>query len=232
MLSRYLLFIFAWVLGVITLQWQATLPAVTWPLATACLALGLHFCLQRFNQNRILQWLVLMLLAFSLGFAWATWRAQIRMAQRIPVDLVGQTLWMSGFIADLPQESRYGPRFIFTPDADPKRAWQFDRIQVNAKGGPFGAGERWRLQLKLKPVHGVVNSAGFDLEAWFLQQNIAAIASMKSAERLAGFSPQAAVLRVRAALRERIEHALQDAPYQGVIIALTIGDQAGIPNGK
>ncbi|QKJ67052.1 DNA internalization-related competence protein ComEC/Rec2 [Deefgea piscis] len=229
MLSRYLLFIFAWVLGVITLQWQATLPAVTWPLAMSCLALGLWFCLKRFNQHRALQWLVLLVLAFSLGFAWATWRAQIRMAQRIPVDLVGQTVWMSGFIADLPQESRYGPRFIFTPDADPKRAWAVDRIQVNAKGGPFGAGERWRLQLKLKPIHGVVNAAGFDLEAWFLQQNIAAIASMKSAERLAGFSAQAAVLRIRAALRQRIEHALQDAPYQGVIVALTIGDQAGIP---
>ncbi|MCB5195824.1 DNA internalization-related competence protein ComEC/Rec2 [Deefgea salmonis] len=229
MLSRYLLFIFGWVLGIIALQQQAALPALGWVLTIALLALGLLFYLNRRQPKSVLQWLVLLVLAFSLGFAWANWRAQMRMAQRIPADLVGQTLWMSGFIADLPQDSRYGPRFIFTPDADPKRAWQVDKIQVNAKGGPFGAGERWRLQLKLKPIHGVVNSAGVDLEAWFLQQNIAAIASMKSAERLPGFSVRAAVLRVRAALRERIEHALQDAPYQGVIVALTIGDQAGIP---
>ncbi|MGL6040103.1 MAG: ComEC/Rec2 family competence protein, partial [Deefgea sp.] len=226
MLSRYLLFIASFVLGVIALQQQASLPPWWWALASACIALAVlrarHF---------VFQLIAIALLAASLGFAWAQWRAEIRMAQRIPSNLVGQTVLVEGYISGLPQTSRFGPRFVFTPEKSIVDGWQPQRIQVNAsdKHGPFLAGERWRLMLKLKPIHGVVNPAGFDLESWFLQQNIAAVGSVKSVERLNEFSDAAWLLRIRAALRERIKQALPDAPYQGVIVALTIGDQGGIP---
>ena len=171
MLSRYLLFIASFVLGVIALQQQASLPPWWWAAVSACLALVL---LQA--RHCVIQWIAIALLAFSLGFAWAHWRAEIRMAQRIPSNLVGQTLWVTGYISDLPQASRFGPRFVFTPEAPIANGWLPQRIQVNAsdKYGPFLAGERWRLQLKFKPIHGSVNPAGFDLESWFLQHNIAA----------------------------------------------------------
>ncbi len=226
MLSRYLLFIASFVLGVIALQQQASLPPWWWALASACTALALlrarHF---------VFQLLAIALLAASLGFAWAQWRAEIRMAQRIPSNLLGQTVSVVGYISDLPQASRFGPRFVLTPEMPIADGWLPQSIQVNAnnKHGDFYAGERLRLMLKLKPIHGVVNPAGFDLESWFLQQNIAAVGSVKSVERLNDFSSAACLLRIRAALRERIVQALPDAPYQGVIVALTIGDQGGIP---
>jgi len=226
MLSRYLLFIASFVLGVIALQQQASLPPWWW----AAVSVGTALVMLR-ARHCVIQWFAIALLAVSLGFAWAHWRAEIRMAQRIPSNLVGQTAWVTGYISDLPQASRFGPRFVFTPEALIVNGWQPQRIQVNAsdKHGTFGAGERWRLQLKLKPIHGSVNPAGFDLESWFLQQNIAAIGSIKSAERIDELAGAAWLLRIRAALRDRIVQALPDAPYQGVIVALTIGDQGGIP---
>nr|WP_314900987.1 DNA internalization-related competence protein ComEC/Rec2 [uncultured Deefgea sp.] len=229
MLSRYLLFIACFVLGVITLQQQASLPAWWWAVSSALAAL-LLLRIPYFKFQWLLHYLAIVLLAASLGFAWAQWRAELRMAQRIPMSLVGQTLWVEGYISDLPQDSRFGPRFVLTPE-QPINGWQPQRIQVNAnrKHSQFSAGERLRLQLKLKPIHGAVNPAGFDLESWFLQQNIAAVGSVKSVERRNDFAHAAWLVRIRAALRERIVRALPDAPYQGVIVALTIGDQGGIP---
>ncbi|WP_027468914.1 DNA internalization-related competence protein ComEC/Rec2 [Deefgea rivuli] len=232
MLSRYLLFITCFVLGIITLQMQATLPP-TW-LAWLGLSLALTLIgLPRFlpPQRSILRYAMIGICSLSLGFAWAQWRAEWRMAQRIPSPLIGKTQIVEGYVSDLPQQTRFGQRFIFTP-TQPISGWQPTRIQVygNDKIGAVAAGERWRLALKLKPVHGAVNPAGFDLESWFLQQNIAATANLKSAERLPGQAN--ALLRLRAHLRERIQFLLHDAPYQGVIVALTIGDQGGIPKAQ
>lgn len=226
MLSRYLLCITCFVLGVIALQQQASLPPWWWAAVSACTAL-----LMLRARHWLIQCIAIALLAASVGFAWAHWRAEIRMAQRIPSHLLGETLWVTGYISDLPQASRFGPRFVLTPENPIAGGWQPQRIQVNAndKHGPFLAGERWRLALKLKPIHGSVNPAGFDLESWFLQQNIAAVGSVKSAERINELADAAWLLRIRAALRERIVHALPDAPYQGVMVALTIGDQGAIP---
>lgn len=233
MLSRYLLFIASFVLGVIALQQQASLPAWWWSavtLAAACLLMWIR----GLKAQSLVRYVAIALLASSLGFAWAQWRAEIRMAQRIPSNLIGQTVWVEGYVSSLPQTNRYGTRFVFTPEQPIANAWQPQGIQVNAnsKEGVFHAGERLRLQLKLKPIHGSVNPAGFDLESWFLQQNIAAVARVKSVEQRNDFSPVASLLRIRAALRERIMAALPDAPYQGVIVALTIGDQGGIPQAQ
>lgn len=230
MLSRYLLFIACFVLGVIALQMQAALPPWWWMGVAALLALGFIASSTFLRSAKLLRYATIVFCALSLGFAWAQWRAQWRMAQRIPADLIGQTLLFDGYVSDLPQQSRFGQRFIFTP-TQAVAGWWPERIQVlgNDKLGRVVAGERWRLALKLKPIHGVVNAAGFDLESWFLQQNIAATANLKSAERLPGLSNTAALLRLRAYLRENIQSALQGAPYQGVMIALTIGDQGGIP---
>lgn len=233
MLSRYLLFIACFVLGVIALQQQASLPAWWWAVSSAGAALLLAQ-IRYFKFQWLLHYFFIALLAISLGFAWAQWRAELRMAQRIPMSLVGQTLWVEGYISDLPQDSRFGPRFVLTPEQPIANGWQPQRIQVNAnlKHGQFSAGERLRLQLKLKPIHGAVNPAGFDLESWFLQQNIAAVGSAKSVERLNEFANVAWLVRIRATLRQRIVRALPDAPYQGVIVALTIGDQGGIPKAQ
>jgi competence protein ComEC len=97
------------------------------------------------------------------------------------------------------------------------------------------AGERWRLTLRLKQPHGTANPGGFDFEGWMLERDLRAVGYVHSkgdnarlAEQADGFGYR--IERWREAVRDRFSTALGDAPYAGVLVALAIGDQAGIPS--
>ncbi|QLG87254.1 DNA internalization-related competence protein ComEC/Rec2 [Chitinibacter bivalviorum] len=132
----------------------------------------------------------------------------------------------------MPQSTQYGLIFLFRPHkAIPEHNWQPDLIQVSAYGKdlPFQAGQRWQISAKLKPVHSQINPSGFDLESWFLQQNIAATATVKTYQAIEGLSWDSQILRWRSQISTRIAQQLGHHPYIGVIKALTIGDQNQIP---
>lgn len=226
MLLRYFTLVFAYVAGVCVLQRQPVLP-LAWPflLAAGTLLVAAFYC------RRIRTFFLIGAVAL-LGFAYAGWRADLRLADRLPATLEGQSIEVEGYVSDLPQLTRFGQRFLFAPEkvitADARLP---GKIQVNWYGDKtrVQAGERWRLQIKPKLPHGQVNPGGFDLESWFLQQGIGATASVQHGQKLAGMADAAWLARIRSSLRQRIQIALPDAPYAGAIIALTVGDQGGIP---
>jgi competence protein ComEC len=89
--------------------------------------------------------------------------------------------------------------------------------------------------VRLKRPYGTHNPHGFDLEAWMLEQGIAAsgyVRERPAPQRLAARAamPAAWIAATRENLRERIFATLGDAPYAGVIAALVIGDQRSIPH--
>ncbi|MBS1155804.1 MAG: hypothetical protein H6R07_1728 [Proteobacteria bacterium] len=225
-LLRYLLLSAAFVAGICLLQVQPTLP----PFWLFLIPIPLFMVMaRRWPRGRTL------LLAFALfcaGFGYADARAQWRLSGWLELALEGQAIEVEGYVADLPQATRFGSRFLFVPSrvitADTRLP---ERIQVQWYGDKQHvlAGERWRLVLKHKRVHGQVNPGGFDLESWFLQQGIGATASVQFGQKLDGMATAAWLARLRSALRARINAALPEAPYAGVIVALTVGDQSGIP---
>ncbi len=220
MLISYLLLITSAIGGVCLLQSQPVLPPF-WP--ALCLAL-LCWLLSRWRFKQIL----MLLVTLALGFSWANWHAHLRMADRLDPALEQQAIEINGLITDLPQTTRFGTRFLFIPDPAPQQRLP-GKIQLQWYGLPdrVKAGERWHFLVKLKQVHGQSNPGSFDLESWFLQQGIGATGTVKSGERLTG---QGAWLhQIRARLRTHILQALPDAPYRGVMIALTVGDQGSIP---
>ncbi|WP_229205789.1 DNA internalization-related competence protein ComEC/Rec2 [Duganella sp. Leaf126] len=99
--------------------------------------------------------------------------------------------------------------------------------------GNVQPGERWRLTVRLQRPHGNANPHGFDYEVWLLEQGIRATGYVRpdhDNRRRDAFVVSAGNLveRSRAALRARIERALDGKPYAGVIVALVVGDQRGI----
>jgi competence protein ComEC len=186
-----------------------------------------------------------------LGFAWAAWRAEFRLADELPEDWEVRDIQVVGVVAALPQHFERGERFAFdvesvlTPDARvPEhillswyRAWNDadEEASGEGRGGPIlHPGERWRFTVRLKRPHGNANPHGFDYEAWLLERGIRATGSIRARAEVARLDefvwrPGYVIERMRDKLRQRFLAELPEAPYVGVLAALAIGDQRVIP---
>jgi competence protein ComEC len=238
----------AFCFGIWLLQQQEALP--TAGLAALLPLLSVVLLLPRFSVTAFeaLRRFGVALACASLGFAWAAWRADLRLADRLPDSWQGVDLTVVGIVSDLPQSDARGERFVLdvervvTPLAPKLRRIQLTRywprgivFDPSAPNTTVHAGERWQFTVRLKRPYGTHNPHGFDLEAWMLERGIAASGSVREQplpQRLAAraASPAARVAAVRAGIRDRIAASLGDAPYAGVIAALVIGDQRSIPH--
>jgi len=234
----------AFCIGVWWLQQQAELPSARWlwilPLLSSVLLLR-PFPRPLAESARRLG---IVLLAVALGFAWAAWRADARLAERLPAHWQGVDIELVGVIAGLPHANARGERFVLdveetlTPNA-PRlgrvqltRYWPRDAAHFEPR---MHAGERWRLTVRMKLPYGTSNPHGFDLEAWMLERGINASGYLRETPAPARLAAQAHtpagwIAAARAAVRDRIFATLGDAPYAGVIAALVVGDQRSIPH--
>ncbi|MGA9993502.1 MAG: ComEC/Rec2 family competence protein, partial [Thiobacillaceae bacterium] len=235
----------AFALGVWLLQQQPHLPdsGYLWlfPLAATMV------WLPKFSSSRIeiLRRAGIVLLCLALGFAWAAWRAELRLADELPGQWQGTDITLSGVVASLPDRDRYGERFNFdveriaTPGAKTPQhirlSWPNPQRDSQVILHRINAGERWQFTVRLKRPHGTSNPDGFDLEAWLLERNIRASGyvrpkadALRMDERVN--QPVYWVQRMRDEIRRRIFATLgQDGPEAGLIAALTVGDQNAIP---
>ena len=249
------LFIFGFLLGVTLLQIQPTLPEFP-AIHVAALGTALAMAIWLFGQRHariVLVFTAILAIGSGagIGFGWAQWRAEIRMAESLPVESEVKDIELIGVIASLPQLTERGTRFEFDVEKivtmdNHKTAvvpshisltWyvEKDRKTEEKKLTPvLTPGERWHLTVRLKRPHGTMNPHGYDFEAWALERNIRATGYIRVKgvnEKLpvnaVGFMYE--VDRVRMALRDRMLLALKDEPYGGVLIALAIGEQSAIP---
>ena len=187
------------------------------------------------------------------GFAYAAWRAEMRLADQLPPAWEERDIRITGVVDDLPHDGPQGTRFAFAVmrietsgaivasrislawfaprrDQPPSDA---HRASVAAAAPIVHAGECWSLTVRLKRPHGNVNPGGFDLEAWLLERNLRATGYVRESpgnRRVCAFAGRATdyVQRARERIRNRIAQALPGAPYAGVLTALAIGDQRAI----
>ncbi|MGL1832665.1 DNA internalization-related competence protein ComEC/Rec2 [Rhodocyclaceae bacterium SMB388] len=185
--------------------------------------------------------IAIVLIAVVSGFAWSAWRAQWRLADALPMQWESRDLEVTGVISGLPRYLERSVRFELLVDAAtapvPRRiqlSWYLPR-RADAPVLPnLRPGERWRLTVRLKRPHGLVNPHGFDYEAWLLERNIRATGYVREHgenRRLAAFvlAPMNLVHRARDAIRGRFADTLADEEHAGIPIALAIGDQRAIP---
>ncbi|WP_083953638.1 DNA internalization-related competence protein ComEC/Rec2 [Thauera butanivorans] len=237
--------------GVVLLQGQAQLPDIAMiGLAAAVFAslwvIGRHFIGSKAGEVGraravwgFVRGSAAIGLAFVLGFGWAALRADWRLADELRGDLEGVDIELTGYVADLPQALDEGVRFRFEPDAAVEGvpgklllSWYRPRGSTEAPPA-VKPGERWRFTVRLKRPHGFHNPGGFDYEAWLLERELRATGYVRSgARRLEAVDIRAmdAVHRLRDAVRERFTAVLGDAPHGGILVALVIGDQRGIPS--
>ncbi|HEX4858903.1 MAG TPA: DNA internalization-related competence protein ComEC/Rec2 [Usitatibacteraceae bacterium] len=235
--------------GVFFLQRQSALPDISaWPVALVGLLL---VQLVRPRVTRPVPQACLIVLAAActtaLGFAWAAWRAETRIADELPHAWEGRDIELVGAVSGLPQRTDRGVRFEFdlervlTPDAVVPRHFSLNWYdEANRKTGEtrrspeLAPGERWRFTVRLKRPHGTQNPHGFDFEAWALERSIRATGyvrarggNIREAEAAPGLAYR--IDRLRLSIAQAMNRALGDAPFKGVLIALAIGQQNAIP---
>ncbi len=186
-----------------------------------------------------------------LGFGYADWRAEVRMSDELPRDWEGRDVEVVGVVASLPVLNDRGTRFEFDIERIATEgaklplhislAWYIERPRkgMDAVLPPeIKPGERWQFVVRPRRPHGTLNPHGYDFEAFALEQNIRATgyirvqkaapeANRKLDDFAGGF--EARVDRMRFQIRERMNAALKDKPYRGVLVALAIGEQTAIP---
>lgn len=246
-------FVLAFVAGIIWLQQQPKLPG--WPsalvLLSVLLAVGAWWRIG-VRRSRILATGFVLFAAFTMGFYWAAWRADLRLVNELPVAWEGRDIQVVGVVAALPQFTERGVRFEFdveqvvTPHARVpphiQLVWftraadaeAYDSEGAHLNPSRLRAGERWQFVLRLKRPHGSANPYGFDYEAWLLEQNIRATGYVRKDPDNFRLNQQVLrpgywVERVRDSVALRLKRVLQDGAYSPVLTALAIGDQHGIP---
>jgi competence protein ComEC len=214
------------------LHWRAQLPGLAELGLSAWLALGLLLLARRRPRLALLASLVA---ALWLGHGYAAWRAQMRLAERLPASLDGQVMSLTGRVAGLPQGlSGFGGapgwRFEFELDAG-RPATVPAHLLVSCHQMPQAprSGDHWQLPLKLRRPQGLMNPQGWDQALWLLQQDLAGSASCRSqGQVLLQPGPAWGLQAARQALREAIAAAVPDGRSAGVLAALSLGDQSAV----
>lgn len=234
--------------GAALLQQQAALSSFEYLALILLVALTLVFG-ARFCGPHAVRLTVDTIAGAGMGFVWAAFCAHQIMGQTLPDQDAGRDLVLVGVVSSLPQHFERGVRFHFDVeqvdgalrlDHFPQKialSWYLQFQDASTRPPAIAPGERWQLTVRLRKPHGNANLYGFDYEAWLLEQGVRAtgyvrVSSKNVVEntRLDAFVPgvNTVIQRGRAHLRQRINEALPDAPYAGVISALVIGDQRAI----
>jgi competence protein ComEC len=207
----------AFVCGGITVQTLPELPSPL-PLAgIAAAALALFLCRR------------LLACALLLGFVWASAFALLRLDDELPRDLEGRDIIVEGTIASLPEPNARGVRFEFEVgriiSPEDARIPAHLRLTWYDAARTLRAGERWRLSVRLKRPHGMLNPGGMDYELWLFSRNIRALGYVRESPGNALLGPAHPWLpgAWRQALSDRIHGVLGGSPFDGVIQALVMG---------
>ena len=177
-------------------------------------------------------------LFFVSGVLWATLRAGWILGDALPPGLEGRDLHVAGFVADIPQSTERGARFVFDIESAVHRGRVVqipNKALLNSYGDDkqFVVGQRWRFVVRLKRPHGFQNPGGFDYEGHMFQQRIRAIGYIRqneSAQLLSRGHGFYSVGRLRQWLGNGMRASLADNPLAGMMVALVNGDRRGVTN--
>lgn len=192
--------------------------------------------------------------AFLAGVVWISLRAELILRDKLPPPLEGQDIVVQGHVADIPEKTDFGLRFVFdvvraeregTVVRLPRRVQlslrSDDSESMTEETAVPRAGESWRFRIRLKQPHGFQNPGGFDYEAYLFRQRIRAKGYIRldmAPQRLAMPAPNAwraaeyAIDSLRQRIGERIRLSLAGYEYAGIIVALVNGDNRGISDAQ
>lgn len=232
------LLILAFAAGAALLQTRPELPDLRWAWLLPLGLAGSRLPAGRYGH--LFKTALFLACALAAGFMYAAWRAEVRLADSLPAAWEGRDIRLYGRVEGLPEKTPRGWRFVLdvgvvaTPGARVPAKVQVSQYSFDgtAVAGPEG-GQCVNLTVRLLRPHSNVNFGGFDYEGWLLARDIRALGYAVDGftpSGACGYSPLATIDGWREAMRRRLNAALPDAPYAGVVAGLAVGDQNAIPD--
>lgn len=204
-----------------------------------------------FKKRGDKRWLMVLscIFVFLLSLSYGTWRAQLRLADTLDKqhdDRVSRLLVEVSDLVDYGEDFlQFDGRVIAskpsTGIAEHIRVrWSFGSFQGPYKKAPplsepmpeIKAGEVWEISALMRRPYGAFNPGQRDFLSYRFANNHRATATVKGRPNYVGesehFSWSIKIARLRHHIRKKLNHYLHDKRYGAVIIALVMGDQAGI----
>lgn len=184
---------------------------------------GLVLVFSVFRNNTIPR-LLLYSLFFSLGVGWhGVWASQ-QLNNRLPLELEGIDQRILGQVRGIPQRLENFQRFDFFIEQS-SVGFRENAIRLDYYGNEkIHAGQYWEFDVRLKQPRGFGNIAGFDFEAWALQNELAATGYIRSSHELLLRDSRS----IRGLVYQRLLSLLENSKYSGIVIALTLGHKGQI----
>jgi len=182
---------------------------------------------------------ILGLSAFIIGVAYVGAQAHHRLADRLDDRHHDAVTRLNVLIDSLPVDGDTSRRVDVTVLPGQVSGIP-QRLRISWYAPPTGTaalpalvpGEVWRMALLLRRPHAAINPHLRDGEAAMFAQGIRALGTVRGRPQRIDVrpweSPAVIIARARHHIRERMRAAIGDRRYGGVLIALAIGDQAGV----
>jgi competence protein ComEC len=210
--------------GDIFLQQFKMLPSLAWLIIPA-----LALCIYLYKKYKI----IYIFLIFLLGFSYSLLFSYERKASILPNNIEGKTIPIEGYIFSIPQTNEIQTQFHFT-FYKMNHIKKHGMIQLSWRDqkNHLVAGNHWKLFVRLKRIHGMMNPGGSDYEAWALQEGIIAqgyVVNHVENSIINHSWVNAPVTHVRQLLKECIDEVLLKTPTSPWIYALALGERHDIP---
>ena len=224
---------FALLGGILLLQQLSVLPDQHWALLLPVVVV----CLLIPAGGSLIRTALRLLLIAATGFLWALCHAVLILNTGLAADLEGHDVMIIGRIRGLPEIHSHHARFQLaveqlTAAGKARPAPALIRLNWYGHTPRLNSGDRWRLKVRLKRPHGLMNPGGFDYESWLFRHHLRATGYVRHAKVNRLLDPareDACWLDCRRqALRDRLAAVLRDSPFQGMITALAVGDHQAI----
>lgn len=167
-----------------------------------------------------------MITGICFGFAWGLYVCHSQWI--LPNELEGKNVTITGYIASIPAHTKIGETFLFSAVMAKKALIKLSYRNPNTQLKP---GDKWKLTVRLKHIHGVMNPGGFDYEAWALQEGIDAqgyVVTKGENKLIDSHWYHTPLNRFRAYLQNKIETNLPVSTTSPWINALIVGERHNI----
>ena len=185
-------FLLAFSASVFSIRWHADLlPTSTLILLIAVASLLILLSRHRYTaKNSAVHCSCLILAGLSLGVSYSHFYAANTLAHRLPSVFWNQDVEAIIDVVSLPQDKSHVRQFeakilsLQHPQLQHLRGQKLLLKRYSQIDADIHSCERWSVQLRLKPVYGLRNNAGFDYQGFLFQQGIQIKGYLRSATKV------------------------------------------------